>query len=65
MPVLDTIDRILVTRFVPAHEIAAAEADCDPFGISDPCPHNGGGPHFYCGSCGDVACMHCAKVVWQ
>lgn len=36
----------------------------DPFGIDDPCPFNPAG-HQFIGSCGDVACVHCAKVVWS
>jgi hypothetical protein len=64
MPVIETIDRILVTReIMPAPLITCTPSD--PFGIDDPCPNNAGGPHRFIGSCGDVACVHCAKVVWS
>lgn len=35
----------------------------DPFGIDHDCISPAG--HQFIGSCGDVVCVHCAKVVWQ
>lgn len=67
LPQPDALDRAqvtaVVTRFV-AQEVAFANRAADPFGVNDPCPFNAGGPHCFIGSCGDVACVHCAKVVW-
>ena len=53
----------VVSRFL-AVEIAEANSGRDPFGLDDICPFNPAGHHFI-GSCNDVVCCHCAKVVWQ
>jgi hypothetical protein len=52
----------IVPRFV-AGEIAAANADRDPFGLDHDCLNPAG--HTFIGSCGDVACVHCARIAWQ
>ena len=52
-----------VSAFV-AEEVAFANRTSDPFWVDDPCPFNPTG-HQFIGSCGDVACCHCAKVVWS
>jgi hypothetical protein len=54
----------IVTRFV-AEEVAFAQRTQDPFGVADPCPRNAGGPHQFTGSCGDVVCLLCEKIVWS
>lgn len=47
-----------------AEELAFASRPHDPFGVDDPCPLNSSG-HQFTGSCGDVVCVHCAKIVWS
>jgi len=37
----------------------------DPFLVDDVCEFNGGGPHVFTGSCGDVVCLCCGKIVWD
>ncbi len=56
--------RAAVVEFITEREIADLLAPPDPFGIDDPCPYNPAG-HRFIGSCGDVACVHCAKIVWR
>jgi hypothetical protein len=46
-----------------AEEIAFATRNVDPFLVDDPCPFNPAG-HRFTGSCGDVVCLHCARIVW-
>lgn len=53
-----------IVNFIGEREIAEALRCADPFGIDDPCPFNPSG-HRFIGSCGDVACVHCAKVAWS
>ena len=56
----------IVRRFV-AEEMGTLTVHLftlDPFGVDDPCPFNPTG-HVFIGSCGDVACIHCARVVWS
>lgn len=60
MPVLDTIE-VTTIRTFEAVEIEPA----DPFGIDDPCPMNGGGPHHDIVGCPEIACIHCGRIVWQ
>lgn len=52
----------VVTRFV-AEELASFIRTIDPFGVDHDCLNPAG--HHFIGSCGDVACVHCAKVVWS
>jgi hypothetical protein len=63
MPVLETIDRILVISEAPPPMLICTDAD--PFEIDDPCPFNASGPHRFLAICGDVVCVHCAKVIWS
>jgi hypothetical protein len=62
----DSLDRAavkaVVTRVV-AEEAAFAARTADPFLIAHDCLNPAG--HSFTGSCGDVVCIHCAKVVWQ
>lgn len=51
-----------ITRFV-AEELAFIGRTADPFGIDHDCLNPAG--HRFIGSCGDVACVHCAKVAWS
>lgn len=52
----------VVTRLM-AEELAFIIRTADPFGIDHDCLNPAG--HDFIASCGDVACRHCAKVVWQ
>lgn len=52
-----------ITRFVSEEMIAAATAAADPFLIDHDCLNPAG--HRFIGSCGDVVCVHCTKVVWS
>lgn len=61
---LDRAGVVAILRPFVAEEIAFIERTFDPFGIDDPCPFNPGG-HRFTGSCGDVVCVHCSKVVWR
>lgn len=67
MPVLEVIDRITIRESEPPGEIAALMAcsPVDPFGIDDPCPMNGGGPHYDIVGCPEIACIHCGRLVWR
>jgi hypothetical protein len=56
------LDRAAVTRFL-AQEIAFEMRVDDPFGVDSDCLSPAG--HVFTGSCGDVVCVHCGKVVWQ
>jgi hypothetical protein len=60
------IDDFIVTRLLGALLLAenAPLTRTDPFLVDDPCPFSPAG-HRFVGSCGDVACVHCAKVVWS
>lgn len=61
-----TLDRAsltaVVTRFV-AEELAFITRTADPFSIDHDCLNPAG--HDFIAACGDVACCHCAKVVWS
>lgn len=59
MPVRETIERT-TTRF-EAVEIEPA----DPFLIDDPCPMNGGGPHYDIVECHEIICARCGRIIWQ
>lgn len=52
----------VVTRFL-AQEIAFEQRSADPFGVAHDCRNPAG--HTFIGSCGDVVCVHCSKVVWS
>ena len=45
---------------IVAQEVAFAARTADPFGIDHDCINPTG--HDFIGSCGDVACVHCARV---
>lgn len=66
MPVLDVIERTTIRETGPSPEeiAAAALASADPFGIDDPCPMNGGGPHHDIVGCPEIACIHCGRLIW-
>ena len=70
MPVREIIERTTIRESEPSpEEIAAASlASADPFEIADPCPMNGGGPHYDIGAtafgCPEIACVHCGRIVW-
>lgn len=49
-----------ITRFV-AEEVCFAARTADPFLIGHDCLNPTG--HAFIGSCGDVVCVHCARVV--
>lgn len=51
--------RNIVTPIVK-EEIAFLARTSDPFGIDHDCINPTG--HDFIGSCGDVACVHCARV---
>jgi len=52
----------LATAFV-AKEVAAREnAARDPFGVNHDCRNPAG--HEFFASCGQVVCVHCARVAW-
>lgn len=53
--------KTVVTRLLAA-EIAEANACRDPFGLDHDCLNPAG--HAFIGSCGDVVCRHCSRVVW-
>lgn len=59
-----TAPKAAIVNFIGEREIAEVLRAADPFGIDDPCPFNPSG-HRFIGSCGDVACVHCAKVAWS
>lgn len=69
MPVIDIIERIRVsTREIAAGFIAdelamLAVPAGDPFNIEHDCLNPAG--HDYIAGCGDVVCVHCAKVAWS
>ena len=52
----------VVTRLV-AEELAFERRTADPFAIAHDCLNPTG--HDFIASCGDVACVHCAKVAWR
>lgn len=52
--------RAVVTRLV-AEEVAFAERTADPFGIDHDCINPSG--HDFIGSCGDIVCVHCVRVL--
>lgn len=56
--------KAVIVNFIGEREIAEVLRSADPFGIDDPCPFNPSGHRFF-GSCGDIACVHCAKVAWS
>lgn len=60
MPLIEVYER--TTAKFEAIEVLARTAD--PFGIDNRCLFNPAG-HQYIGSCGDVVCVHCSKVVWS
>ena len=60
------LDRKAVTAVLTrllAEELAFINGTADPFGIDHDCLNPAG--HLFIASCGDVACCHCSKVVWQ
>lgn len=58
------LDRAQVTRIV-AEEVAFARRTTDPLAIDNRCPLSPSAIHQYIGSCGDVVCVHCARIAWQ
>lgn len=60
MPVMEIIHRT-IERTIEAVEIEPS----DPFGLSDPCPKNAGGPHHDIVECHEIACSRCGRIVWQ
>lgn len=67
MPVRETYERTTIRESAPPspEEVAAAAlASADPFLIDDPCPMNGGGPHYDIVGCPEIVCIHCARIVW-
>jgi hypothetical protein len=64
MPVLEVYERIRVPVVVLNADVALPTCTpADPFGIDHDCINPAG--HDFIAACGDVACCHCAKVVWQ
>lgn len=51
-------------QFVTERESASVMRAVDPFQVDDLCPFNATG-HAFAGSCGDVVCVHCARVAWR
>jgi hypothetical protein len=62
MPVLERT-RVCIVIIDPDAPLLTC-APVDPFGIDNVCPLNPTG-HQFIGSCGDVVCVHCTKVVWS
>ena len=63
MPIAEIYERITI-RSMLVDDVSIPLFTCgDPFGIDDPCPQNSSG-HYAIASCGDVVCVHCAKVFW-
>lgn len=52
----------VIARFV-ADEVAFANRTADPFLIDHGCINPTG--HAFTGSCGDVVCIHCERIVWS
>ncbi len=46
-----------------ADEVAFATRTADPFLIDHSCINPSG--HAFTGSCGDVVCVHCDRIVWS
>lgn len=63
MPVIDTIDRISITRVVFAPPLVTC-TPADPFLVDDPCPVNPAG-HFPMWVHREIVCPHCSKVIWS
>ena len=60
---LDRNSVTTVAAHLIAEEIAAFEnASADPFQLAHDCLNPAG--HYFAASCGMVACVHCAKVIW-
>jgi hypothetical protein len=63
MPALErTRERLVIIN--PDAPLLLTCTPVDPFGIDNRCPNNQTG-HRFIGSCGDVVCVHCTKVVWS
>jgi hypothetical protein len=55
--------RSAVLQFAYEEEIAAILGAEDPFALAHDCRNPAG--HDFIASCGDVVCVHCAKVAWR
>jgi hypothetical protein len=59
------VESAKVLSFIGEREIATVFRAFDPFGIDNACEFSPTGQHVAIGSCGDVACCHCAKIFWS
>ena len=50
-----------IVRLV-AEEVAFASRHLDPFALDNACEFSPTGLHSFTSSCGDVACVHCARI---
>lgn len=51
-----------IIRFV-AEELTFPTHTADPFGIDHDCINPAG--HDFRAACGDVVCVHCARIAWR
>lgn len=52
-----------VVHLVTRADIARIEREQDPFGIALSCTNPAG--HQPTASCGEIVCVHCARVFWR
>lgn len=57
-----SLDRAGLTAFI-AEAVAFEMAPEDPLAVDHDCNNPKG--HRFVGTCGDVACVYCGRVVWQ
>lgn len=65
MPVREIIERTTIREIDAAQISIITCTPADPFLVDDPCPYNGGGPHYDIVVRPEIVCIHCARVVWQ
>lgn len=62
MPIMEIIERTTIREPLAEEISAAALASADPFEIDHDCINPRG--HQPIPSCGEVACFHCARIIW-
>jgi hypothetical protein len=53
----------VVSTFLSAEDLGLVQRTQDPFGLDHDCINPGG--HDAIASCGEIVCVHCAKVFWR
>jgi len=63
MPLIETYERTVERTFLLDLAPLPTSTPADPFGIDHDCRNPAG--HQFTAACGDVVCIHCARVAWS